>query len=282
MPYPNNSEPELLRYTTAGGIEVEREAVEIVGTTAIEELIDQLDSQRGVLLSSGYDYPGRYTRWDIGFCNPPLAVTAKGREFVIEALNERGMLLLAPLAALLQGQPWLQSLEERAGQLAGQVKEPERAFTEEERSKQPTSFSLLRALVACFAHESDAHLGLYGAFGYDLAFQFEPIQLRHQRPADQRDFVLYLPDELIIVDHQKERAARFRYELGHQGRSTRGLPRAGSSEAYRPARDTARRCDHEPGQYAAAVQEAKVAFKCGDLFEVVLSQTFVEPCSNPP
>jgi len=25
-------------------------------------------------------------------------------------------------------------------------------------------------------------LGLYGAFGYDLTFQFEPVELKHPRP----------------------------------------------------------------------------------------------------
>ena len=47
-------------------------------------------------------------------------------------------------------------------------------FAEEERSKQPTIFSVLRALVAQMMTEEDRHLGFYGAMGYDLVFQFEP------------------------------------------------------------------------------------------------------------
>lgn len=49
----------------------------------------------GVLLSSSYEYPGRYTRGDIGFCDPTLAVTATGRSMTFQALNDRGELILA-------------------------------------------------------------------------------------------------------------------------------------------------------------------------------------------
>ena len=41
-------------------------------------------------------------------------------------------------------------------------------------------FSAIREVIALFAGP-DEHLGLYGAFGYDLAFQFEPIRQRPQR-----------------------------------------------------------------------------------------------------
>jgi anthranilate synthase len=40
--------------------------------------------------------------------------------------------------------------------------------------------------------------------------------------------------------------------------------------------------DHTEGEYAAAVEQARAAFKRGDLFEVVLSQTFREACESPP
>ena len=63
---------------------------------------------------------------------------------------------------------------------------------------------MLRSLREFFASPEDEHLGLYGAFGYDLVFQFEPMQLKLPRPDDQRDLVLYLPDEILIVDHMRQ------------------------------------------------------------------------------
>ncbi|MGH2758166.1 MAG: hypothetical protein ACRDKJ_01235, partial [Actinomycetota bacterium] len=57
-------------YVTRGGIEVRRETERIAVPGAVEPLIDAIDSRRGVLLASSYEYPGRYTRWDIGFVDP--------------------------------------------------------------------------------------------------------------------------------------------------------------------------------------------------------------------
>ncbi|MGH8598762.1 MAG: anthranilate synthase component I, partial [Gammaproteobacteria bacterium] len=117
---------------------------------------------------------------------------------------------------------------------------------------------------------------------YDLAFQFEPLRLRLARPADQRDLVLYLPDELVIIDHRREWAMRRRYEFEVNGQSTTGLPREGASQSYVGADRVEQTCDHTPGEYAAGVEIARAAFKRGDLFEVVPGQTFFEPCPAAP
>src|SRR5207249_3007140 len=172
--------------------------------------------------------------------------------------------------------------ERRGDDLIGTIETASGRFPEEQRSKQPSVFSLLRALIDLFFSDADSHLGLYGAFSYDLAFQFEPLRLRLERPADQRDLVLYLPDELVIVDHRRERAMRRRYDFEVNGVSTRDLPREGSSAPYAAATTLARACDHAPGEYADMVRLAREAFKRGDLFEVVPGQTFFELCPAPP
>src|SRR5262249_7263644 len=115
-----------------------------------------------------------------------------------------------------------------------------------------------------------------------LAFQFEPIRLRLERPPDQRDLVLYLPDELVIVDHQRGVAQRRRYDFEVGGRATRDLPRGGPGSSYGAASAVKRACDHEPGEYAAIVRLARESFKRGDLFEVVPGQTFFVPCPSAP
>ena len=129
---------------------------------------------------------------------------------------------------------------------------------------------------------SDEHLGLYGAFGYDLAFQFEPIELKLVRPGDQRDMVLYVPDEIIVVDHQGGIAERRRYDFSYAGLDTADISRAGSREPYQPDLDLTSIRDHESGEYAGVVDLAREYFARGDLFEVVSSQTFIEPSPEPP
>ena len=72
-------------------------------------------------------------------------------------------------------------------------------FAEEERSRQHSIFSVVRALTTLMGVDDDPQLGLYGAFGYDLTFQFETIALTQRRDATQRDLVLYLPDEIMVI-----------------------------------------------------------------------------------
>ncbi len=269
-------------YLTGGGIRVHRRIEPLPVANAIEPVIAALDARRGALLASSYEYPGRYTRWDMGFVDPPLALAARDRRLRVEALNARGAVLLLPIARALATVDAIEDLERRDDAVTVTVRAPAAGFAEEVRSRQPSVFSVLRALIDLFRHAEEPHLGLYGAFGYDLAFQFEPIRPRLARPADQRDLVLYLPDEMIIVDHRRELAQRRRYDFEADGRTTAGLPRDAGARPFVGASAVPRTGDHEPGAYAGVVRVAREAFKRGDLFEVVPGQTFFEPCPSPP
>ncbi|MEI9982768.1 MAG: hypothetical protein WDN69_05885 [Aliidongia sp.] len=116
----------------------------------------------------------------------------------------------------------------------------------------PALFSILRTLTRLFASPDDRHLGLYGAFGYDLVFQFEPMALRLKRAADQRDLLLYLPDEILVVDQMKQEASLRRYEFETVTGSTEGLPRDTLPAPYQPVSVAdLPESDHGPGDYPA-------------------------------
>jgi anthranilate synthase len=276
---------QLTSYTTNGGIGVTREVRTGVYQPADSTLADALDHRRGVLFSSSFEFPGRYTRWDMGFVDPPLAFTARGRCFSIDTLNSRGRVLLPAIVRALSGLAAVSLDQTGDDRLDGEIAETRQRFPEEMRSRQPSVFSVLRALVDLFASPEDQHLGLYGAFGYDLVFQFEPMRLTLPRPEDQRDLVLYLPDEILVVDHMRQIAATHRYEFEFAEGSTAGLPRATPAAPYRLDRPPTGRpseSDHGAGEYAALVRRAKEAFARGDLFEVVVGQLFADACADPP
>jgi len=263
------------------GVRIDVESTSVTASVAIDALIDRLASERGALLSSSYEYPGRYKRWEMGFTNPMLVITSRGQEVSIEALNDRGCVVLAPIAEAVGAREGVVDLEVAHDAVSCRIERAETRFEEEDRSSQPSTFSVIRAIMSVFAGP-DPHLGLYGAFGYDLAFQFEPIELLLPRPQDQRDLVLYLPDELLIVDHEQKEGQRLTYEFTVGDRSTAGMERTGAAVAYEPDLGVESRRDHEPGGYAQGVRKAREYFARGDLFEVVTSQTFVEPCPEPP
>jgi anthranilate synthase len=272
-------------YTTEGGIKIEREIVTGTYRPADTTLAEALDNRRGVLFSSSFEFPGRYTRWDMGFVDPPLIFAARGRAFSVEALNARGGVLIPAITSALRRLDSVEITAAADDRVDGAIRETTTRFPEEQRSRQPSVFSVLRALIALFKSAEDEHLGFYGAFGYDLVFQFEPMTLRLPRPADQRDLVLYLPDEILIVDHMRQQAAVHRYDFAVAGKSTAGMTRETAPapyriEASRVAR--ARSSDHAKGEYAALVERAKGSFVRGDLFEVVCGQLFEEGCADPP
>src|SRR5438067_444041 len=108
-------------YRTRGGIVVHRRVEDIPMKDAIEPLLDALDSHRGLVFASSYEYPGRYTRWDMGFVDPPLAFTSREREFSIRALNPRGRILLLAIATALRPSNALQRLDVREEAIDGTV-----------------------------------------------------------------------------------------------------------------------------------------------------------------
>ncbi|MGI6851891.1 anthranilate synthase [Mesorhizobium sp. 1B3] len=270
------------RFATAGGIEITRHRHDVPYHGAIEAWIDGLNSRRGAVFSSNYEFPGRYTRWDTAIIDPPLAISARGRAMSIEALNRRGEVLLPIIAETIRPLADVTIVGETVRLLRLQVAEPARVFTEEERSRVPSAFTVLRAVTALFHTENDSNLGLYGAFGYDLAYQFDPVDLTLERKAGQRDLVLFLPDEILVVDHYSARAWTDRYDFSGAGFSTEGLLRERVEEPFRPSDRIPPRGDHEPGEYAALVERAKESFRRGDLFEVVPGQMFYERCETAP
>ncbi len=287
------------RYCTAGGIEVFRSVRSLSIPAAMESVLSGLNSRVGGLLASSYEYPGRYKRWAIGFVDPPLELSTQGSSFTVKALNERGEVLIAYLAKHLFLSPELkQVMDNRNGSksvITGVVVPSAKLFSEEQRSRQPSVFTAVRKILSLFGSDEDEHLGLYGALGYDLIFQFEPMVQQLEREADQRDLVLYLPDRLMVMDYYQREAFELSYDFavgeGEALKSTKGLPRTGQKIDYRgdgaapPTEDrnqALQKCDHPPDGYAKLVEQAFDYFKRGDLFEVVPSQSFFETCEAAP
>src|SRR5258706_9494219 len=75
-----------LKYPTRRGIEVTRSTSKIPYQRGLRKLLTALDTRRGIYLSSGYEFPGRYSRWDFGSICPPLEVVAYGRHIEFRPL----------------------------------------------------------------------------------------------------------------------------------------------------------------------------------------------------
>jgi anthranilate synthase len=271
-------QPGTTRFVTAGGIEVAR-TVAPFDLTQMAEITKRVDDRRGGVFSSGMEYPGRYSRWHTAYVDPGVEFTGRGRQLTATALNDRGRVLLPAIAAALANAGPLTSIDDTSVLVA--IPEPTEQLPEEQRSRRPTVFSAIREIIALFAGPDDP-LALFGAFGYDLAFQFEPIRLRPGRLA-QRDLVLHLPDQIYLIDRKRETALRYDYDFTVAGRSTEGLARQTQPTApANPGREP-KICppDPAPGEYAKVVELARERFAAGDLFEVVPGHEFWARCGSP-
>ncbi|MDX6227879.1 MAG: anthranilate synthase [Frankiales bacterium] len=271
-------------FSTAGGVLIRRRWQAVDTTAHTDQLLAALDTRRGMLESSNYEFPGRYTQRLRGFVDPPLAIVSRERVVRVEALNTRGEVLLPAVRRMLESLAAVEHLVVSDSVLEAHVRRPAERFPEEARSKQDTVFSVLRALLELFRvdRDEDDQLGLYGAFGYDLVFQFENIDREVARDLTQRDMVLYLPDALFVAAHGDKIGRLLTYEFEVDGVSTVGLERSGASIPYVPAESVELTRDHEPGGFADTVRKAKESFRAGDLFEVVCGQTFFTPCTSAP
>ena len=270
------------RYTTPHGIQVTRTVSKTNFRKGLTHLLSDLDQHRGIYLSSGYEYPGRYSRWDIASTCPPLEIIAYDRRFEFRPLNARGREILRLFHPLLAKHPHWEEFGYEGEMLAGRLKPLAALFSEEERSKQPSAFSILRALIEEFRGEENSRLGLVGAFGYDLLFQFEPIEKKLPRHG-HKDLHLFLCDDIWYMDRKKEQVERFQYEFQGEGASTVGLPRDGELvPPPEPAPTGPITSDHTPEEYMANVEKVREGMRRGDYYEVILRQTFSTPYSGKP
>ena len=265
-------------YLTPSGIVVERTLSKVPFEKGLRALLQKLDTSRGIYLSSGYEYPERYARWDIAALAPPLEIVAADRDITFDPLNSRGQVINRLLAPVLRTHPHWESFELADGVLRGRLKPLPELFPEEERSKQPSAFSILRALMNEFEHPLAARLALVGAFGYDLLFRFDPIKVKHPR-AGVKDLRLFLCDDIYFMDRKKEQIERYRFDFTRSDETTSGLPRTAArvkAVKKKPASGPIV-SDHTPAEYAAKVETVREGMRRGDYYEVVLRQTFRTP-----
>jgi len=276
-------------YTTPSGIAVTRTISKVPYQRGLNGLLRKLDTQRGIYFSSGYEYPERYSRWDFAALNPPLEMIAAGRDIAFTPLNARGEAMVRIFEPVLAPHPHWENFALQDGSLKGRLKPLPPLFAEEERSKQPSAFSILRALMNEFLHPLASRLGLVGAFGYDLLFQFDPIHLKLPR-AGVKDLHLFFCDDIYFMDRKKEQIERFQYDFAIDGVTTHGLPRTGpplkrpgkKRGAANPSQPPSVISNHTPEEYVAKVETVREGMRQGDYYEVVLRQTFHTPYTGSP
>src|ERR1700756_5461815 len=86
--------------TTRDGVRVIRTAAPF-DPAELGRIAALADERRGGVLSSGMEYPGRYSRWHLAYMDPCVEIVARGRRISARALNDRGRVVLPAIPSCL-------------------------------------------------------------------------------------------------------------------------------------------------------------------------------------
>ncbi len=162
-----------------------------------------------------------------------------------------------------------------------------------QRLRAPSTVDVLRRLTRGWRRTGavSSPLHVAGIFAYDLVEQREPLPAARADPHDFPDFVFYLPELLIRVDHQHRctQIITHRYGAGPDLdpaviRATReailsDLPEPGDLGSTGPTPAAA--VDQDDEAFAHTVRALKEHIAAGDVFQIVPSRTFVADCPRP-
>jgi len=235
-----------------------------------------------------------------GTARPALYLTGTGAEFTIKALSKTGGRMVEYLST--EGKTrfdFCKSVEFGSEAITGRIRQDEKTVDEQSRLKSTNQMDVLRAVAFAFRLASKPFrvtCGLLGALSYDFIDQFEKLPRNEEDLLGNPDYELYFADNIFLMDHAAgtgyvivnviitngDREAVVaeaqdcfdyysniaRFDVPRGERFTGSLPPAST--------------DTKQDEYERIVRVAKQHIIDGDIFQVVLSRTKMEPCPDEP
>ncbi len=234
-----------------------------------------------------------------GTARPALYLTGTGSEFTIKALSNTGKRIIEYLSGDKDRFGFCESVEFGPEAITGRIKQTKEVVDEQTRLTGTNQMDVLRAVAFAFSLASKPFrvtCGLFGALSYDFIDQFEKLPQSSEDLLGNPDYELYFADNIFLCDHEHGKGyvivncvitdgdreaiiaeaqecfdyyfniARFDTPKGHQ--FTGSLAAAST--------------DTNQGEYEKMVKTAKQHILDGDILQVVLSRTKIEPCPDEP
>ncbi len=238
-----------------------------------------------------------------GTAKPALYLAGTGAQFTIKALTGTGRRMLEYLSSPdKSGEKrfsFCESVEFGSEVITGRIKQQQRIVDEQTRLASINQMDVLRAVAFAFRMASKPFrvtCGLLGAISYDFIDQFEKLPPSKEDLLGNPDYELYFADNIFLMDHEQgkgyvivncvitngDREAAIaeaqdcfdyyfniaRFDTPQGQKHTGSLAQASS--------------DTNQAEYEAMVRSAKQHIMDGDIFQVVLSRTIIEPCPDEP
>ena len=226
-----------------------------------------------------------------------VKLVCEGEQVTCQALTQNGRAIL-PLFDQYCPAGVAHHLDSDAGIVTLRFPAADGGLDEDSRLKAPAVFDALRIMltkvVSIRQHPNAVFLG--GAFAYDLLASFEQLPAVKDSANTCPDFVFYLAETLVLIDHQARQcdiigsvfsgqnvgnnyfAISQRLEqIKHKLATIKAIP----AIQQQPLSQADLQVNKSDEQYVKDVIELKEHILAGDIFQVVPSRIFSLPCQDP-
>ena len=235
-----------------------------------------------------------------GTARPALYLAGTGADFTIKALSSTGRRILRYLGTTAADRfGFCEAVDFGEEAITGTIRRNDGVVDEQTRLKATNQMDVLRAVAFAFKLASKPFritCGLLGAISYDFIDQFEVLPASSEDLLGNPDYEAYFADNIFVVDHEHgtghvivncvvtdgdheeaiaEAQGCFDY-YQNMARFDPPVARAYDGPVGEASTDT------DQGEYEEIVIKAKKHILDGDIFQVVLSRTIMEPCRDEP
>jgi anthranilate synthase component 1 len=262
--------------------------------------ISDYGRSKNCCLLESREYLAGSSALSFGTGRPALYITGTGNRFEIRALNKTGKRMISYLTFDKGRFSFCKTVDFNPEYIKGTIKKPDELVDEQTRLGCTNQMDVLRAVAFAFHLASKPFrvtCGLLGALSYDFIDQFEKLPENESDLLNNPDYELYFADNIFLMDHE--------HNQGYVVVNciiTNGDPEQVISEArdcfdyyeniarlttpkpkkYKPGEDSLPEpsTDTNQNEYENIVRAAQKHILDGDIFQVVLSRTKVEPCTD--
>jgi anthranilate synthase component 1 len=234
-----------------------------------------------------------------GTARPALYLTGTGADFTIKALSKTGVRMLDFLFANKDRFTFCESIQFCPEEINGRIRQEEKLVDEQSRLRSTNQMDVLRAVAFTFSLASKPFrvtCGLLGALSYDFIDQFEKLPASETDLLGNPDYELYFADNIFLMDHEHGKGYVIVNCIITNGDREAVIREAQSSFDYyfniarfEPPKGQkftgelpAAMTDTNQSEYEQIVKQAKQHIIDGDIFQVVLSRTKMQPCPDEP
>jgi len=280
--------------------------VPIVKRIDMDEVVDffarlsNYGRDQNCCLFESREYLADSSALSFGTTRPALYLTGTGNEFSIRALSSTGRRMIRYLSTERKDAfEFCEEVKSDSESITGTIKQDKGTVDEQSRLQCTNQMDVLRAVAFSFGLASKPFrvtCGLLGALSYDFIDQFERLPANKEDLLGNPDYELYFADNIFLMDHEhgqgyvvvnvvitdgdrevavEEAQQRFDY-YANLVRFNTPKPQEYTGPLAPSSTDT------DQNKYEEMVRTAKNHILDGDVFQVVLSRTKIEPCPSEP